>query len=181
MRYEFGYDRYHANYDKIYRLISHGDGEYLGSTKFAVASAPFADAIRETVKGSELVTRIGRRSEVLIETNGKYFFEPEYHYADPDFFKIFSFDVIAGDREGLLDKPTNIVLCESVAIKLYGSADNAIGRSMTAQHDERGGNRYRSFGTVRPGAPHDQSTDERDRYPENARCRFVVYRAIAFG
>ena len=89
VRYEFGYDRYHANYDKIYRVVRDGEGEYLGSTKFVVAAAPIAEAIRETVKEAEFVTRINWRTNVLINANGGSFFENEYHAVDPDFFRLF--------------------------------------------------------------------------------------------
>jgi len=133
VRYEFGYDRYHENYDKIYRIARSGEGEYMGSNKFLVSAAPIAGAIRETVKGAELVTRIWWRTNALINTEGKSFLESQCHAADPDFFKIFSFDVIAGESEGLLMDDSDVVLTESVAIKYYGSVENAIGKSLSVE------------------------------------------------
>ncbi len=133
VRYEFGYDRYHANYDRIYRIVRDGGGEYLGSSKFVVSAAPIAGAVKETVREADLVTRISARMNVLITANGTSHFEDRYYAVDPEFFKIFSFDVIAGEREGLLNDPSNVVINESIAIKYFGSAPDAIGKTIAAE------------------------------------------------
>jgi putative ABC transport system permease protein len=77
VRYEFGYDRYQANYDRIYRIVRDGEGEYLGTTKFVITAAPIADAIRESVKEADHVTRICWRNNLLVNTNGASFFQDD--------------------------------------------------------------------------------------------------------
>lgn len=133
VRYEFGYDRYHANYDRIYRIVRDGESEYLGSKRFAVVSAPTAEALKETVKETEFVSRMGQRGNLLVTVNGNSFMEEDYYAVDPDFFKMFSLEVLAGERSALLTDPSNIVLDESTAIKYYGSITDAIGKSLSAE------------------------------------------------
>jgi putative ABC transport system permease protein len=133
VRYEFGYDRYQANYDRIYRITRDGLGNYLGTSKFVVTSSPMAGAIKEVVPGAGYVTRIGSEGNVLVKINGVSLLEENYHAVDPEFFKIFSFNVIAGEREGLVSDPTNVVLNESLAIKYFGSAEDAIGKTLSIE------------------------------------------------
>ncbi|MEJ0030305.1 MAG: ABC transporter permease [Bacteroidota bacterium] len=139
VRYEFGYDRYHANVDRIYRIYRDGDGEYQGTDKYVIAAAAMADVLKESVKEADHITRIAMTSDVLVKADGRSFFEAQIFAADPDFFNIFSLDVIAGENKGLLADPTKLVICESVAIKWYGSVTNAIGKPVTAE-------KYKIFG-----------------------------------
>jgi len=137
VNYESGYDRYHVNYDRIYRIIRDGEAEYLGSTKMVIVSAPLADAIKETVKGTDRVTRICRRKEALVMADGRSFFEKEIHAVDPDAFKIFSFDVIAGEKINLLTDPANVVISESMAIKYFSSPQEAIGKTLSVEASQQ--------------------------------------------
>lgn len=128
VRYEFGYDKHNTNYDRIYRVVRDGDGEYQGATKSAMSAEPMATALKESVKEADHITRIARSGNLLVQTNETSFFEEEFFAVDPGFFDIFSLQVIAGETTRLLANPTNLVITESIAIKYYGSAENAIGK-----------------------------------------------------
>lgn len=133
VRYEFGYDKYHANLDKMYRIIRDAGGDYLGSSKYAIAAAPLAEALHETVKEADHITRIARGNNFLVQAQGNSFFEEQYFAVDPEYFKIFTTEVIAGQANKLLTDPANVVLTESMAVKYFGSARDAIGKSIIAE------------------------------------------------
>lgn len=133
VRYEFGYDRHNENYDRIYRIVRQGDGEYMGTNKYVVCPAPMAAGLKESVKEADHVTRISRRGDMLVKTEATTFFEQQYFAVDPDFFKIFTLEVIAGAAEGLLTNPTDVVLSESIAIKYFGSVTDAVGKTISAE------------------------------------------------
>ncbi|MEI9918314.1 MAG: ABC transporter permease [Bacteroidota bacterium] len=140
VRYEFGYDRYHANADRIYRITREDPkNEYLGTTKFVISAALLADGLKESVKDLDHVTRIARQNNVLMHAGNKSFFENETYAVDPAFFDVFTLDVIAGPTTNLLTKPTDAVLAESVAIKYFGSAEAAVGKTIS-------GEGYKSYG-----------------------------------
>lgn len=58
------------------------------------------------------------------------------YYAGADFFELFSFDLIIGDAKSALDKVTNIVISEEKAKTLFGSAEQAMGKTIELDHDE---------------------------------------------
>lgn len=60
---------------------------------------------------------VGR--EPLVEVGDRKFIEPEMYYADSAYFKVFQHELIQGDRDELLTEPTDIVLTESMAMKLF--------------------------------------------------------------
>ncbi|MEJ0030302.1 MAG: hypothetical protein WDO15_08015 [Bacteroidota bacterium] len=57
VRYEFAYDRYHTNFDRIYRITRDDPkNEYLGTTKFVISAALLAEGLKESVKEVDHVT-----------------------------------------------------------------------------------------------------------------------------
>lgn len=69
------------------------------------------------------------KNERNIKTNGKH--------ADKDFFKMFSYDLIAGNADQVLTDPTSIVLSDVVAKKLFGTTENVIGKTVDFQHEQQ--------------------------------------------
>ena len=62
-------------------------------------------------------------SHNVVQTENKMFDEPRILYADPAFFKIFSFRLIKGNAATALDAPDKIVLTRSMAKKYFGDED----------------------------------------------------------
>lgn len=60
----------------------------------------------------------------------KRVFFPHTYFADTSFLQMFDFPLLRGERETALQKPNSIVLTESAARRLFGSAD-AIGRTVS--------------------------------------------------
>src|SRR5690349_440659 len=60
-----------------------------------------------------------------VKANGKY--------ADEDFFKIFSFDLIEGDKDNALKDKNSIVISEDFARKLFDTARNVQGKTILYQ------------------------------------------------
>jgi putative ABC transport system permease protein len=57
-------------------------------------------------------------------------------YAGKDYFNIFSFKMLQGDRGKVLDAKNSIVISDELATKLFGTADNAMGKAIKFQHDK---------------------------------------------
>jgi putative ABC transport system permease protein len=67
----------------------------------------------------------------VVKGGDKIFDEPHILYADPTFFKIFSFRLIEGDAATALDAPDKIVLTQSMAKKYFGDED-ALNKTLTS-------------------------------------------------
>jgi len=55
---------------------------------------------------------------------------------EQDYFKLFSWSILAGDKSTLLDDKQAIVLSDKLAIKLFGNLDNAIGKTIDWAHED---------------------------------------------
>jgi len=130
IRYELSYDTYHKNSDRIYRVSrewKNADGEtnlHLGQI-----APPFKDRFEEEFgEQVEAVVRLFNVSPTM-RVDDNSFVESRFYFSDPDVFKVFSWDVIAGDLETALIAPDGLVVNESTALKYFGTT-NVIGKAM---------------------------------------------------
>ena len=124
VRYELSFDKWHENADSIYRVVQRQFGNvYLGSDRFAVTPAPLAAALMQDFPEVVAATRIDNFSEAPFSYGDKHFVEKSALWADPNFFKIFSVELVFGNPETALSDPYSILLSESQAKKYFGDAD----------------------------------------------------------
>jgi len=116
---EFSYDRFHEDADRIYRvnLMGRMSGQEFNS---AYSSAPVAAGFLEEIPGVEKTCRIAPWQDMSVEHLEDTFTEKTVLVADSNFFDFFSFNLLSGDPETVLDKPYSIVLTETAANKIFG-------------------------------------------------------------
>lgn len=122
---ELQYDRFHSNISSIYCIMLNASREnviYTGRT----TTPALATAIREGLPEADHVARIANGGDQLLNVGEKSTYENGL-YADPDFFNIFRFPVIAGDPVAALSDPGSIVITSRTARKFFGT-DDAIGK-----------------------------------------------------
>ncbi len=123
-----GYDRYHSNFDRIYRIVTESDGNHERNYSSGVP-ALLPDAFRGDFPEAEEVTFIGYRSGSLItipQRSGpalKFQEDQGVAFAESNFFKIFDRPLIAGTAAHALDEPGQAVLSKAAAIKYFGKTD----------------------------------------------------------
>jgi len=124
--FQFSFDRFHVNGDRLYEIYQHrisskGD-EIAASMSYPVAPT----LIRENI-GIEKATRIKNSG------HGVRYKEKDLDLStrlvDPDFFSMFSFPVVDGDRVNPLGSEGNVVLSEDAAKRLLGTQE-AVGQSV---------------------------------------------------
>jgi putative ABC transport system permease protein len=130
------YDKFHKNYDNIYRVISRY--EYLGdkgSNFMATTSLKAAKALQATFSAPEAVAILRRDfngdikyGEKIIPLNG--------YWANPDLFKVFSFELVKGNAATALIEPFSIVITQESAQKLFGNED-ALGKIITYNNNRQ--------------------------------------------
>jgi putative ABC transport system permease protein len=121
------YDNFHADKDRIYRVIaSYSKGE----REFNMASAPaaLANRLEADIPEIERITRISSNyyGEVLSKSENVTL---RGYYADPEFLNIFSFDLVEGDKLTALQKPRSLILTQSTVKKIFGD-EPALGKSL---------------------------------------------------
>jgi len=117
---ELSYDKFHQDHDRIYRITA-----TLPEMKVhaAVSPAPLALATKNELPEIEDVVRISDLKRDLMQVGDVKFEEEGVLYADSNFFRMFSFQFIKGDRERALQNPEGIVISEEMAMKYFGSVD----------------------------------------------------------
>lgn len=116
---ELSYDRFHDDYEEIYRLVkynpSSGTQADSNPSAWKKPMTPFFPEIREH-------TRLGQDVVVIKEGDNNYL-EDGFNWADANFMSFFSFEVLSGDRETMLTAPNSIVLTRSKAMRYFGKLD----------------------------------------------------------
>lgn len=117
--YEFSFDKFHKDYDRIYRVnnsIKRGDTE-LNSPACPPALGP---SLATDFPEIEAATRIRYSEAQLIRYNEVTNYETLVFYADSSFFKIFDFEFMLGNPLTALNQPNSIVINEKMAQKYFG-------------------------------------------------------------
>jgi len=131
VRYELSFDNYHENRVKIFRVVTervkYEELDYTSGVTY-----PLVDAIRNDFPDIEYAaltdTNQGDPVFAITQPDGSLerFKEPLVAFADPDYFKIFSYQFIEGGPDALMAEKS-IVLNQSLARKYFGES-RAIGK-----------------------------------------------------
>lgn len=125
--YDATFDSVHKNRGTIYRVSSVRQFEN-SLTRFAHTPLPLGEVTDKVLKDINYSARYIQSSSNFKREDD--LFAANLAYVDPDFLQMFSFDFIAGGTSSLHDK-TSIVISESMAIRLFRTAAEAYGKTLT--------------------------------------------------
>ena len=136
--YETSFDSYQTNYENIYRLIIEYQDPVEGTKYQEGQVPPVGNAIREEFPGVDAVMTFyvakGEISQISVENeNGDInrFQESQgLAYADPNIFKVFDFDFIAGNPSQAINNKGTAVIASSLAQKYIGLAEDEVSNAM---------------------------------------------------
>ncbi|WP_375447163.1 ABC transporter permease [uncultured Fibrella sp.] len=127
--HELSYDRFHANADRIVRVVHYANWPG-GNLQLAPTSAPFASALKSDYPEVEQTVRIQPEGGGPITYKDKKLNVGDILFADRTMFEVFSFPFLYGDPKTALAQPQSIVLTKSLAEKLFGQANKAVGQTV---------------------------------------------------
>lgn len=132
IQYETSFDNFHKKRNSIYRLgtefhtqdgVGYSDG----------ISFPAAPALRIDFPQVKEVASIFRNGGQIAIDQGdrqlKKLNEDNFYYAEPEFFKMFDFEWLAGNPETSLKDPHSAALTQATAEKFFGDWKSAIGKT----------------------------------------------------
>jgi len=123
---ELSFDRFHKNSSRIYRGLIEEESTN-GTTLSAVQTAAVAVSLQQEIPEIESMVRFANPIDALLEYNQKTINAPNLYYADSSLFRVFSFDLKAGNPDLALSNPYSIILSQSLAKNLFGD-QNPIGQ-----------------------------------------------------
>jgi len=125
---ELSFENFHKNKDRIYRVAT-DFGQVGSKMPFAGAMPALGPAMKEQIPEVENSVRIQWDPSARIKFEEKSFIERNFFFADESVFDIFSFSLIRGAEETVLEEPFNMVLSERIAAKYFGDTD-PIGKTL---------------------------------------------------
>jgi putative ABC transport system permease protein len=131
--HELSYDRFHKNYENIYRLkvVGRMAGGVLDQ---AVTAAPMAQAMLNDYPEVLHAARVTRLGAWLIIFGDNKFNEDGVLFADSTFFSVLDFKLLKGDPKTALVRPRSIILTEEYVKKYFGNQD-PMGQRMIVEAD----------------------------------------------
>ncbi len=130
VQHEMSYDRFHANADRLYRawvFEDYGDAEQFLNT---TTPLPLGPTLAETYPEVEAFVRVDKSASTV--HRGDDLIPQSIHITDPNFFDVFSFPLLYGERDQVLHDPTQVVLTQAAAQRYFGRT-NAVGETMLLQ------------------------------------------------
>jgi putative ABC transport system permease protein len=131
--HELSYDRFHKNYENIYRIKV--TGVMAGATlDQAITAAPMAQTLLADYPEILHAVRINKSGAWLVKYGDTRFNEDGVIFADSSFFSVFDFKLLRGDPKTSLVNPRSMILTEEFARKYFGSED-PMGKRLSLEAD----------------------------------------------
>ena len=136
--HEHSYDRFSKNADRVF--IPDAQIKMRGNVVNTMGNMSYATGpiISQGQPAIESFMRILAYFNPVIASNPssteKQFSEKNLVFADPGFFKFFSFKLLSGDPNSVLKKPFSVVISQEMAKKYFGD-ENPIGKTITLKTD----------------------------------------------
>jgi putative ABC transport system permease protein len=130
--HEFGYDRFHTNGDRLYRVVEWWQGEGREPGGSGSVCTPVGPALKKDFPDVEYAVRL-KGSGGFARVDNKVF-KTSLKFVDTDFFSMFSFPLLYGDKKTALQGAHHIVITKEKALLLFGTT-NVVGKTVDIKTD----------------------------------------------
>jgi len=135
VQHELSYDRYHNDFDQLYRVEE--DQYYSGAEPYHVNVTPYISGPvwKDEVPEIEEQCRIAFMGGLLFSQDENKFFQEGLISTDSSFFDMFTFEFKYGNAANVLREPNTMVISEEVATKYFGD-ENPVGEAIIVNQDQ---------------------------------------------
>ena len=128
---ELAMDKFHNNDSRLYQVLERNKGNEGWGTSNQTRG-PMAKFIKEGLPEVEYSTAVGPASwpgfNSFTVSDEQRSVRATGQYAGKDFFNIFSFNLLSGDKNQVLSDKNSIVISEELSKKIFKTTDAAIGK-----------------------------------------------------
>ncbi len=130
---ELRYDLFHSDADNIYRITTHEMSEDGIKRDFANSFMAYAPLLESKLSfPNETVRMLPQSVSIGNPENTSVFQESRFFYVDPNFFDVFTFPLVLGDKATALEAPNNILITEATAQKYFGD-EPVLGKTLQVE------------------------------------------------
>jgi len=124
------YDSFHENPENVYHMLTVDNSEADGALSYSITSGPLMAGLVENIPEISAATRLtgfGRVNVGQVLENPEEQIEDQLRTlaiaADADFFKVFSFRILAGEKENPLENMSGVYLTPEIAEAVFPGED----------------------------------------------------------
>ncbi len=134
VRDEMNMNGFHAKDAQLYQVMEHQKyaDELMTTTSTPGILAETMKAELPEVEYAATTTWINPFTLSVKENNVK----ADGYYVGEDYFNIFSFNLLQGNADQVLKDKLSMVISRDLAIRLFGVAEDAVGKTVELQHDK---------------------------------------------
>lgn len=132
---DWSFDRFHKRSDRIFQVtmtILNQDGSLRANT--GSTGTVYGPSFQSSIPEINAYTRINTNDFVV--KKGAEVYTQHIHFADSNFFSVFTFPLLSGDPRRALTGLHDMVLTEKTARRYFGTAD-AVGKTLEFQIDNK--------------------------------------------
>ena len=122
IRYELSYDKFHKDYENIYRVVSHvkkPDGNMMHIPRtLADVSGAMKRELPEVTESCKLYD-----FDITLKNEENLYPDIDLMYVDSSFFDIFNFEAYKGNKISAINTPGEVIITRSLARKYFGDED----------------------------------------------------------
>jgi putative ABC transport system permease protein len=126
---EFSFDKFHEKDSQLYQVMTRSQTNK-GIEVSEASSGLLAETLHDEVPEIEYAVTTYESSETNILSTNKKSIRAASLYATEDFFNIFSYNLIQGNRSEILTDENNIIISDEVAQKLFNTTNDIVGKSI---------------------------------------------------
>ena len=131
-------DKFHEKDSRLYQVRENWSEDTGGNTTIE-SSGPAADALKadmpEVEYAAELAPPTWPQFDGFVLSANERITRATGQYAGKDYFNIFSYKLIQGDANQALADKNSIVISEDLALKLFNTKHDIVGKAIEFQHD----------------------------------------------
>lgn len=125
-------DRFHANGDRIYQVMVTQQQGNLKNTSSGT-SGGLGQELTRTIPGVEQSVTMAPQIwfEPFSLSVGNNTLSATGNFVSKNFFSVFSFDLLEGNKNTVLADKHSVVISKSLALRLFHSTENVVGKTLT--------------------------------------------------
>ena len=126
-------DKYYENDDRLYQVMENRVQSH-GIWTAESNSGPLEAGWKAEMPEVEYISVATRTYEGELTVNSVDI-KDEFKFVGEDFFKVFSYKILQGNRDEILKDKNSIAISEDLAWRLFHTLDDVVGKTITFNHD----------------------------------------------
>jgi putative ABC transport system permease protein len=125
---ELGIDRFHENDERLYQVMKNANQGDNTVHTFEVTPALMAQTMAEDLPEVESSASVIKRDYGVASVKKEHL-KAQHQFVSEDFFNVFSFNLIDGDKNKIFTDRNHVLLTDKMAAKLFNTTKDVVGKT----------------------------------------------------